>query len=231
MNLIEVKNISKKFGKVVIIDDLSFVLKEGESISIVGRNGVGKTTLMNILVGLQKCDDGEIVINDPSHDGCIAMQFQTPNLPEEFKAISLIKYYKLQYDGFITNEEINDLIDIFEIKNHLNTKIKKLSGGLKQRINLLLTMLKKTKVIILDEFISGLDIISVEKIVKFLEKLKSEKKVSFIIISHQPEEVRRLTDRILVLKNGKIENEYITSEVNKKYDGKFNKFFLEVLNE
>lgn len=231
MEIIKANNISKTFKKQIVLDDLSFYLKENESIAIIGRNGSGKTVFSKILTNLIKQDSGEIEYNMEGGVFDISMQFQSLNLPEELKVYEILKIYELEFANLDAKNTITKLSEVFEIESFLKKRISKLSGGQKQRVNLLLSLIKKPQVLILDEFITGLDVLSAEKIIKYLEVLKKEEKTSLVIITHQPDEIKRLTDRIIKLENGKFTSEFKTSDVDKKYKGDFKKFLMEEIHE
>ncbi len=228
METIKINSISKKFKDHLVLDELNFSLNKGESVSIIGRNGAGKTVLSKIILGLLKADNGVVKINTENGVFDIGVQFQDINLPSELKVTTMLKIYEKEFKN---KELINELSNVFEIEEFKNRRISKLSGGQKQRINLLLSLVKEPTVLILDEFITGLDVLSAEKIIKYLEKLISKKKIQLIIITHQPEEIKRLTDRVVKLEDGKISKEYKTTDIDKKYKGDFKKFLMEEIHE
>ncbi len=113
--------------------------------------------------------------------------------------------------------ELLKMLEIFGIDEYLNMKVDRLSGGQKQRLNLLLSIMNQPKIMILNEFITGLDVITVRKIVTYVNELKEKNNASMIIISHQPDEIKELSDRVFVLKDGKIVEETYVPEIIKKY--------------
>lgn len=231
---IEIENLQKTFGKGKnknqVHKDITLKVFEGETLAIIGANGAGKTVLMETLVGVRKQDKGKIIFdfgkgNDPFEE--IGMQFQDSDANSKLKPKGMIEFIKRMYKLKVNDKQLEEMIEVFGIKDFLNRKIKKLSGGQRQRLNLLLATMHNPKLMILDEFITGLDIISVHNILDYIKKIKEENNSTMIIISHQPSEIKKLSDRILVLKDGMIKSEYLTKDINEKYDGDFDKFLIE----
>ena len=231
---IEISNLTKSFGKNkkkhVVHKNVSLKIYEGETLAIIGANGAGKTVLMETLVGVRKQDKGKIIFDfgpgkDPFEE--IGMQFQDSDPNSKIKPKEMIELIRRMYDSKVDKEQLKEMIKIFGIEDFLDKKIKKLSGGQRQRLNLLLATMHNPKLMILDEFITGLDIVSVHNILDYIKKMKEDNNSTMIIISHQPSEIKKLSDRILVLKDGEIQSEYFTKDVNIKYKGDFDKFLIE----
>ncbi len=230
--LLEVKDIKKQFEDTPVLKGASFTLKENESLGIIGANGAGKTLLTKIIVGLINKDSGDINSkNIEELENEIAIQFQDPKMNISMTPNQLIEFTKRLHADKVIIEEIEEAKKAFGINEYENKKLSKLSGGQKQRLNLMLAVIRNTRILILDEFTTGLDIVSVERILNYIRKKKEINKTSLIIISHQPEELRELTDRIILLKNGVFEKEFKTSSIETKYKGKFNKFLLENIGD
>ncbi len=205
-----------------VLRGVTFGLRQGETLAIVGANGAGKTVLMETIFGFIPFDSGNIYLNlgeetylkNLKHVG---IQFQQSKFSGNLKTIDLIDSYILLYRDSVDRLELLKMLEIFGIDEYLNTKVDRLSGGQKQRLNLLLSIMNQPKIMILDEFITGLDVITVRKIVTYVNELKEKNNASMIIISHQPDEIKELSDRVLVLKDGKIVEETYVPEIIKKY--------------
>lgn len=213
----------KLMKRKIILKGVSLFVRKGETLALIGANGAGKTVLMETLLGLNKIDSGQIYLNlgKKSYKENLkeaGIQFQQSKFPNRSKVKTLINSYKKLYGKKVDKDQLEEMINIFGIRDFYNEKINKLSGGQKQRINLLLSIMHNPKLMILDEFITGLDIRSVRKIVTYVNDLKVKNNSSMIIISHQPEEVQELSDRIIVLNNGVITLETNTNNVLEKYD-------------
>ncbi len=222
MDAIRISNLNTKFKNEKVHKNLDLIIKKGERLGIIGRNGSGKTVLLNVLAGIKIPESGNVEI-----DGKIGIQFQEFKTQVNLKVKDYIEMH-IVFLGLKINDEINEIIDIFEITPYLNKKIKKISIGQKQRINLLLSIIEKPDILLLDEFVNGLDIISLEKIIDYINK-KVMKNKTIIIVTHQPEELRNLTERIVLIKDGSILKEWKTKDIDKKYNGNFTKFLSETL--
>ncbi len=216
-----------------VLDGVSFELYENETIAIVGENGAGKTVLLNTIFNILEKDSGEVYLdlgkgtfNENLSE--IGFQFQEQPFTQSIKLKDIIDEYSVIYSDRVDEKKINEMLEVFGLSNLLNKKTNVFSGGQKQRVNLFLAMMTNPKLMILDEFITGLDINSVEDILDYIQKHKKENKSSMIIISHQPEEIERLADRILILKNGKIEEQTTPKDVLSKYSS-MTEFLMEVI--
>ena len=219
--IISCKDADIKNERKVIFKDISFDLFQGETLAILGENGAGKTVLMETMMGFFDKDSGEIKLtlgHDYYYDNLkeIGMQFQNAKFSNGDKVKDLIDFYKDFYEDRIDDLQIKEMLEVFGAKQWLNLKVNKLSGGQKQRINLMLAIISNPRVMILDEFVTGLDVNAVVKIIRYVNDLKIKNKSSMIIISHHPDEIEALADRILVLKNGKFIEETTVKEVLKK---------------
>ncbi len=231
---IEIKGLKKSFGrkgnKKEVHKDITLKVYEGETLAIIGANGSGKTVLMETIVGVRKQDEGKIIFDfgkgkDPFEE--IGMQFQDSDANSKLKPKEMIEFIRKMYESKVDKDQLNEMIKIFGVEEFVDRKIKKLSGGQRQRLNLLLATMHNPKLMILDEFITGLDIISVHNILDYIKKMKEDNNSTMIIISHQPSEIKKLSDRILVLKDGEIKSEYLTKDIEEKYKGDFDRFLIE----
>ncbi len=236
--LVEIKDLEKSFitknGKKEVHKKLSLNIYKNERLAIIGTNGAGKSVLVEMIASVLKQDSGTIKFNfdeGKNEFDEIGIQFQTMDEKNSLlKPKNLIHFYRKIYSTErVTNKNLDELIKIFDVEDLINKKMGELSGGQKQRINLLLAVMHNPELLILDEFTSGLDIISVIDILDFINKRQKETKTTMVIISHNPKEIKDLSDRIVLIKNGVIAKEFKTSVVNKKYKGDFEGFLIEQL--
>ncbi len=211
-----------------VLKGINLYLKEGETLALIGANGSGKTVLMETILGYNESQQGEIYLNlgmdtYEKNKTQIGFQFQDASFPVYWTVKQWIDMNKEIFKESIDSEQIREMLNIFKIKDFYLQKISQLSGGQKQRLNLFLSIIHNPKLMILDEFITGLDIRSVKEIIRYVNELKIKNNASMIIISHQPEEVELLADRILVLNSGKIVEE-TTPELAKKEYGNIGTF-------
>ncbi len=234
-NLISIKNLSTNYGDLSVHDELNLDVKEGEVLAIIGRNGCGKTTLVEMIMGIRQIQSGEIILPEDfviTEDAGLQFQEEQTSNTSSMKVSNVISYYKMLYKGKIVQEELDKQIKIFEIDKFLKTKVRNLSTGQKQRLNLLLSIIHKPKLLILDEFSVSLDILSVMDIYNYLsEEFIKNMKATIIIVSHNPHEIKLLANKIAFLNNGKIELMKTKDEVQKEYKENFEEFLIETLKK
>lgn len=226
-----VKSFKDKDGKKEVHKGVTFNIRRGETVALLGANGAGKTVLMETLVRVQKQNEGKITYDFEGEDPFkeIGMQFQDADSTGNLTPKEMVNFISTIYKDKVSDKQTKEMIEIYGIKEYYNRKIKKLSGGQRQRVNLLLATMHNPKLMILDEFITGLDIISVRDILEYIQKLKEKNNATLIIISHQPEEIKNLSERVFILKDGIIQDELLTRDIDRKYNGDFSKFLLEVI--
>ena len=220
--MFKLENVNLVLNGVHILKNINLEIKKGERIAFIGHNGAGKSTLVDLLVCIKKPTSGNIQYDFNSKEelrNTLGVQFQTKNFPEGLKVKHLLGFY-LDLKGLkVTDKNVQDLIMKFEFQNLLNRPLKKLSGGQKQKFNIMSMLIHNPRIIIVDEIITGLDITSQEYIISLIDnKLKDDKDLTFITISHNSNELEKLVDRIVVLENGKIINDVLIKELVKEYN-------------
>lgn len=210
--LLEVKNINKKFGDHVVLKDVSFQIRPGEIVGLVGRNGMGKTTLMKCILGLIKIDSGEIFFKgETGYYTDKAMMDEIGYLLDcklfenlnAYENIKIQEWYKGEHQG--KGEEkniIENILDLVDLENN-RKKVKQYSFGMKQRLGLALALLGDTKLLILDEPFVGLDPVGIQTIRKFILKVR-EQGMAVLISSHQLSEIEDICERYLFLSDTQI---------------------------
>ena len=214
--LLRLEKISVYFGKRKILEDLSLNLNQGEILGLLGPNGVGKSTIFNIIIGLLKPDYGSVFIEKknvtedpifyrtknykigyvPQHGG----YFQDLTLRENLKAISeiVIKDKKLR------DEKINLLISKFELEPLQNIKAEFLSGGKKKLLVISLALLSNPKILLLDEPFAALDIMTIKNLQQIIVDLQIQNNISIILCDHQARDLLTCVDLAIVLSNGRV---------------------------
>jgi len=223
-NIIEVKNLTKQYKDKKAVDNLSFEVKEGEILGLLGPNGSGKTTTINCLLSLLKFQTGSIKIfgKEMSPDQYdikrqIGVVFQEIAVFEELTVYDNIDYFCGLY---ITNKKerqecIQDAIKLVGLENYQKFFPKQLSGGLLRRLNIACGIAHKPKLIFLDEPTVAVDPQSRNNILSGIELLR-EKGATIIYTTHYMEEVEILCDRIIILDKGKVLAEGTSDELKKK---------------
>ncbi len=205
--MIEVKDLHKKFGKNEVLKGIDLSIGEGGIFSILGPNGSGKTTLIKCILGMVIPDSGEITIdgiplkNNYKYRETIDYLPQIANFPGNLKVRELINMIKDLRDSKNNNEE--ELIELFKLQPYLSKRLVNLSGGTKQKVNLVLTFMFDSPLIILDEPTSGLDPISLLRLKKLIAS-EREKGKTLLITSHILSFVEEVADEIVFLLEGKI---------------------------
>jgi ABC-2 type transport system ATP-binding protein len=219
---IEVRNLTKIYGNLKAVDNVSFDVYEGEVFAFLGPNGAGKTTTIEILQGLRKATSGsaKVLGYDVSNKREVnEMRKKIGILPQEFNALDRltvaenVKLFREMYDNGVN---VNELLSLLGLEEKANILFQKLSSGLKQRVGLAAALVNDPELIFLDEPTTGLDPSIRRDVWSFLERLKKENKTIFLT-THYMEEAERLSDRVAIINKGKIIAIGETRELIKKY--------------
>ena len=206
--MLKVENVTKKYGDLTAVNNLSFTVNDGEIFGLLGLNGAGKTTTFRMILGLIDDYSGKITLDDKPIDYTVTDKIgfltEERSLLTKLTVLEQIKYYGALKS--IPEEEIEDKLDhwleIFRIKEYKNKKIKELSKGNQQKVQFISAIINEPKLLILDEPFSGLDPINVELFKKIILELK-EKGTSIIFSSHRMEHVELFCEKLVVLVKGK----------------------------
>lgn len=208
--MLELKHIKKSFDGVNVLKNINLQIEDGEIVSILGPSGCGKTTLLNIILGLTQADAGELIfqgediLNVPMEERGFNIVFQDYALFPNLNVKQNVTYGLRNNKNIVTVEEVNGLINLLELKDHLDKKIEQLSGGQKQRVALARTMVMKPKILLLDEPLSALDGVIKESIKDKIKEIAREYHLTTIIVTHDPEEALTLSDKVVIMNQGTI---------------------------
>lgn len=234
--MLQIKNIIKSYNDFTVLNDISLDIQDSQIVSILGPSGSGKTTLLNLILGIISPDSGSIIFNDnditktPMESRGFNIVFQDYALFPNLNAYKNIVYGLKNKPGISTKQEVEDLIDLLELREHLYKKIDQLSGGQKQRVALARTMVMKPKILLLDEPLSALDGVIKESIKEKIITIAKEYKLTTIIVTHDPEEALTISDKVLIINKGKIEQYGTPAEIISKPNTAFvNDFILKQL--
>jgi len=217
--MIEIKDLHKKFGKNEVLKGIDLTIETGGIFSVLGPNGSGKTTLIKCILGMVLPDSGRISINGESlknnfkYRSEIDYLPQIANFPGNLKVSELIAMIKDLRNAKATKD--TELIELFKLQPFLNKKLANLSGGTKQKVNLVLAFMFDSPLLILDEPTNGLDPISHLRL-KNLIKSEKEKGKTILITSHILSFVEEISDEIVFLLEGKIYFKGSISELKNK---------------
>ena len=210
--MIEIKNVTKKYGNNVAIKNISFNVDDGEIFAFIGHNGAGKTTLIKSIVGIHNFDEGDILINGKSIKqdpvSCkkeMAFVPDNPELYEQMKAIDFIDFICDMYEVPQSVREVNikKYAKMFEMEEHLNETIESFSHGMKQKTVLIAALAHNPKVLIMDEPFVGLDPKAVFDVKEIMNEMIKEGKIIFFS-THILDVAEKLCSRVAIIKKGEL---------------------------
>ena len=238
-NSIEVKNLSKSYKTKKAVNNISFKIDENEIVGLLGPNGCGKTTTIGMILGLLKPTSGQVLINGKNIENnkisiLHKMNFISPyiELPKKLTVKqNLIVYGKL-YNIKNLSERINFLSEKLRLGDLLDKITGELSSGQKNRVSLAKALINDPTVLLLDEPTAALDPETADFIRTFLEKLREEKKISVLLASHNMDEVKRLCNSVMMMKDGNIVDGGTPEDLIEKYGQKnLEEVFLEIVRK
>ena len=215
-SVLELNQISLKFGKKIILDNLNLKLNNGEILGLLGPNGVGKSTIFNLITGLISPDYGSIIINSeivnkypiykrtlqfkigyvPQHGGF----FHDLTVYDNLNAIAQITIKNQSY----RNEKINSLISKFELDPITDIKAELLSGGQKKKLVIAIALISEPKLLLLDEPFAALDVMTIKTLQEIIVDLQSKNNISIILCDHQARDLLACVDVAAIIHNGKV---------------------------
>lgn len=222
MKLLDIRNINKTYKKVKAIDDLSFSVDECEMVGLLGLNGAGKSTTIEMVATLLKPDSGSIfykgsdVFKKPEvirrEMGYVPQNIM---LFEELSGLKNLEFWGKAYGlkGAMLKEAIERTITICDLKDKINLPVKSYSGGMQRRLNIGVAVLHMPRLLILDEATVGVDIVSAHKILRLIQELNRYFGTAVIFTSHNMQEAEFLCQRFLILKQGRLIEDISKTEI------------------
>ena len=211
MNAISVRKLTKRYGEVLAVDDIDFVVPVGATVGLLGGNGAGKTTTIAMLLGLLIPTAGTIHVlgHDMARDRFAAlarMNFSSPyvSLPNRLTVAQNLRVYGRLYGVERLERRIGDLADQLDLADLLNRPVGQLSAGQKTRVALAKALINRPDVLLLDEPTASLDPDSGDWVRTWLERYQAESGCTILLASHNMAEVERLCSLVLMLKSGRI---------------------------
>ncbi len=213
MPIIEVKNLTKKFGDFTAVQDISFDVKQGEVFAFLGPNGAGKTTTIKMLTTLLEPTMGEVKINNFNLKNerddvrrSFGIVFQDPSLDDELTAYENMEFHAVLYGETKVNrvkriQELLTLVDLWDRKDDL---VKNFSGGMKRRLEIARALIHTPKIIFLDEPTVGLDPQTRNHIWSYVINLSKDQGVTVFLTTHYMEEAEKMADRVVIIDHGAV---------------------------
>lgn len=221
-----IDNINKNFSKKIVLNNVSFTISSGEIVALIGRNGSGKTTLLKILSGIYSQDSGEIEIEGVDNKNIKKQLIYIPDRFDYFKNSKIKKvceFYKLAYENF---DEQYFKTELGKIKLSQTSRLSELSKGQLAIFSLILGISCRTKFILLDEPLDGIDVINTKKIVDYILDAQSDG-IGLLISSHQLNSLENISDKVVYLDDGV----GVSEEVNKDEYSKYQLVYQEKISE
>ena len=231
-SVIEFESISLAYGNRLILDNINFTINEGQIFGMLGPNGVGKSTIFNLITGLIKPQNGKIKIggNDVTQYPIYlrSKKFKVGYVPQYggyFNDLTLLDNLKSISEIVIENknfriDKINYLISKFELDNLKDIKAKFLSGGQKKKLVIALSLMSEPKVLLLDECFAALDVLTIKMLQETIVNLQQESNITICICDHQARDLLACVDVAMILSNGKIVAEDTPSNLVKNINAK-----------
>ena len=207
--LLECINLCKSFGKKQILKNVSFSINEGDILAFIGPNGSGKTTTIKLILGLQKIDSGEVLINGlditKNFEEAIRKVGAIVENPDSYMYLTGWQNLRLiaDYYGNISDEDINELVKYVGLESRINDKVNKYSLGMRQRLGIARALLNKPNILILDEPTNGLDPEGIKDLRVLLKRLASDG-MGILISSHNLAELESFCNKVCIIDNGTI---------------------------
>ena len=214
--IIEFKDVSLSYGNRLILDNINFKINEGQIFGMLGPNGVGKSTIFNLITGLVSPRNGKIIISGEEVSKypiyLRTKKFKIGYVPQYggyFNDLSLIDNLKAISEVVIDNENvrierINYLLSKFELENLKDIKAKLLSGGQKKKLVIALSLLSEPKLLLLDECFAALDVLTIKMLQEIIVNLQQENNITICICDHQARDLLACVDIAMILSNGKV---------------------------
>ncbi|MFZ3054897.1 MAG: ATP-binding cassette domain-containing protein [Minisyncoccales bacterium] len=229
MKIIEIKNLTKKFGNFTAVDNISLDIEKGEIFAFLGPNGAGKSTTIKIITTISEASDGKALINgfDVSENKkevreSIGVIFQDNTLDEDLTAYENLYYHAVLYkipEKEIKNK-IEDLLDRVGLLDRKNDFVKNFSGGMRRRVEIARGLLHNPKILFLDEPTIGLDVQTRTFLWNYIKKINKENETTIFFTSHSLDEAEKIATRVAIIDHGKILMVGTSTEIKEKTETK-----------
>lgn len=228
-NIIEIKGISKTFEDNKVLDNITLGIKKNEFITLLGPSGCGKTTTLKILAGFETCDEGEVIFEDkkindlPPYERQINTVFQKyalfPHMNVYENIAFGLKIKKLSKSEI--DKKVNEVLKLVDLKGFEKRKIESLSGGQQQRVAIARAIVNEPKVLLLDEPLGALDLKLRKEMQIELKRIQKQLGITFVFVTHDQEEALTMSDTVVVMNKGVIQQMGIPEDIYNEPENKF----------
>ena len=236
---IEIKNLNKQYNNILAVKNINFNIKTGSIVGLLGPNGCGKTTTIGMMLGLIKPTSGEVYINQQNIENednrtkiLEKVNFISPyvELPKRLTVEENLKVYGTMYGVDNLKEKISELMEHLNLLDFRKRKTGELSSGQKNRVSLAKALINDPEILLLDEPTASLDPDVGDYIRSYIENFASKKNTTILLASHNMNEVERLCNEVLMMKNGEIIDKGTCNDLIKKHGRKnLEEVFLEIV--
>lgn len=196
--MIELKNVLKKYSDFEL--NVSFSVKQGEIFGIIGSSGSGKSTILRLIQGLIKPDDGDIIINEKTKISYVFQEYNLLNNKTVYDNVAL----PLLLKGKLDNVKVKKYLSFVNLEDKANMYISSLSGGQKQRVELARALVSEPDILLCDEITSALDNATKFEILDLIKSINKEKLTTIILITHELDVAKNMCSRVGIIEDGKI---------------------------
>ena len=215
--MIHVENLKKSYGSNEVLKGINLSVEKGSCTALVGRNGSGKSTLIDVVCKVSKANSGMVRYDfeESKLFEHIGVQIQEAKFDSRLKVKEIIKLWQSIYGG--AKADLDELIDILELKPIMNNRSERISGGQRQKLSILLSLFHDPEMLIFDELTTGLDATTRDDVQQYLKMLNRKRGKTIFIVSHYMDEVEALCDKVYFLKDGVIFESGTPDEIKEKY--------------
>ena len=236
---IEINSLNKKYKNALAVKNINFKIKKGTIVGLLGPNGCGKSTTIGMMLGLIKPTSGEVIINNKNiennrTDLLQKINFISPyiELPKKLTIEENLKVYGRMYGVKNLNEKVTELTERLNLTEFKKRKTGELSSGQKNRVSLAKALINDPEILLLDEPTASLDPDVGDYVRGIIEKFSSDNKKTILIASHNMDEVERLCDEVMMMKNGEIIDKGKSRDLINKHGRKnLEEVFLKIVRE
>ena len=212
-NIIELKNITMRFSGETVLDDLSLSIGDGEFVTLLGASGCGKTTTLRIIAGFLEPNEGDVFFDSKNMSGVPAYKREVNTIFQRYALFPHLNVFENIAFGLRVKhvgekeivEKVQEMLELVNLKGFEKRKVEKLSGGQQQRVAIARALINKPKVLLLDEPLAALDLKLRKDMQKELKELHDRTGITFIFVTHDQEEALSMSDKIVVMADGKIQ--------------------------